>query len=142
MKRNLVIVALLGLVIAAMARNRAHASDTLYACGVLGADAGSTMVISSVYANSQFMVSASVSGITTPTLVGMTYRACVPYGTDGGPPCTATSTDAPVPAGAQVDLCEPTGYTQLGFYKAYDGGNPTVCVYRVNPKTVCQINTP
>lgn len=113
--------------------HESSAADFLYSCPTLGGDGGTTIVVTGIAPATQFMVSTPYS---------VQYRACKGTGDDGGPPCTATSTDAPIAANAQTDLCMPSGYNRLSFYKANDGGNPSVCVYNVNPKTVCQLNSP
>ena len=136
--RNLILTAvaiagaIVSLVLATCARP-AKAADFVYQCPTLGGDAGNTILLGPnvITPNSQFMVSTNYQ---------LNYRVCKTN--DGGPNCTATSTDAPIPANAQVDLCMPSGYAYASFYKLYDGGNPSVCVYLVTPKTVCQINTP
>jgi hypothetical protein len=103
-------------------------------CLVVGDDAGSTAILA-VPGDSQFMVSAS-----SP----VRYRACLMFPDAGASPnggaCLALPTDAPIAAGAQVDLCMPPQYSLVDFYVA--SGTSTVCVYRVKPKTVCAINSP
>jgi hypothetical protein len=110
----------------------AYAGDFLESCSVLGGDAGNVIRVGPnvIQANSQFMVTANYQ---------VNYRVCKPLLPDGGGICTATSTDAPIAASSQVDLCMPSGYAYASFYKLYDGGNPTVCAYLVSPPTVCQI---
>lgn len=117
--------------------SEAHAADFVYSCQTLGADAGDNILIGPnvIQPNTQFMVSTNYA---------VNYKVCktsVGVEADGGPSCKAASTDAPIPSGAQVDLCMPSGYPYISFYKLYDGGNPSVCTYLVTPKTVCQINT-
>lgn len=113
----------------------AYAGDFVYspACPVLGGDAGNTMLVSNLTPNTQLMVSSNYA---------LNYRMCKPLLDAGTGGCAALSTDAPLPASQQIDLCVPSGYTRASFYKLYDGGNPAVCMYLVSPKTVCQINSP
>ena len=116
----------------------AAAADFVYSCPVLGGDAGNNILVgpSVITPNTQFMVSSNYA---------INYRVCrtsVGVEADGGPSCKALSTDAPIAANQQVDLCMPSGYAYASFYKLYDGGNPSVCMYLVTPKTICQINNP
>lgn len=90
-------------------------------------DDGGTHAEIAVPGNSQFMVSASST---------VNYRAC-----RAGSTCVAAKNDAPIAGGAQVDTCMPPLYSTVSFFIG-DGGTATVCVYSVNPKTVCQINSP
>jgi hypothetical protein len=101
-------------------------------CYVVGDDAGTT-ALAPVPPDSQIMVT---------TTAAVTYRQCIPFnGLDGGPPCFATPTDAPIPVTtAGIDLCVKSGYPLMSFLKG--STNATVCVYKVVPKTVCQINSP
>jgi len=92
-------------------------------CPVLGADAGVNLTLQ-VTPGDQLMVSYS-------TYSPVTYRFCKTSA------CTATANDAPIAAGAQVDLCGRSGYPYVSFNKLFDGGNPPICVYDVIPRTVC-----
>ena len=116
-----------------MCARPAGASDFLYTntpdggCLQIGADAGNSVKLA-ISPNSQFMVT---------TTQQVQYRSCT------SSTCVALPTDAPIAAtSAGEDLCQKTGYPYVSFYALYDGGVPTVCVYGVNPKTVCSINAP
>jgi hypothetical protein len=129
MKRALTLAALGALF--ALASRSARAADLIMTTMVPGADAGSLAFTSGSWLpGNQFMVSC-------PTYSGVTYRLC-PAADAGIAQCVATSTDAPIQADKQIDLCAPNGYTGLSLYKMYDGGNPTCSIFKVTPKTVCQ----
>lgn len=98
----------------------AEAADFLYACPVVGADAG-TNITQAINPGEQFMVRCEAFN-------GVRYRVCQ------SATCTATSTDSLFDGpDVSVDTCNPSGYVALGLYKLYDGGNPTCCIYKVMP---------
>jgi len=122
--RGLALSAVVALVAwSALSGSRAHAGDFLYGCAVPGADGG-TLAKLTIQGGNQFMVSCANNPVR--------YLVCADAG------CSATSTSAPISADQQVDLCAPTSFTTLSFFKTYDAGNPTCCAYKVTPKTVCQ----
>jgi len=99
--------------------NTATAADFYVSSGVPGVDAGTGAAVAIPPGEQISVYCASFDQVR--------YRLCQSSS------CTATSTDSPLTPDKHNDICVPSGYTTLGLYKSYDGGNPTCDVYKVYP---------